>query len=76
MLPFALPSLLARLRPERRRAPRAQEPADMGTAFGMEQWLHERDHGVPPFAKAQSGPADRVWLPRWLQRSPLRRSRS
>ena len=48
----------------------------MGTAFGMEQWLHERDHGVPPFAKAQSGPADRVWLPRWLQRSPLRRSRS
>lgn len=68
MLPFALPSLLARLRPERRRAARAQEPADMGTAFGMEQWLDEREHGAPAPAKVQPGATGHGWMPRWLQR--------
>jgi hypothetical protein len=61
-------SLLARLTRQRRRAARQQEPADMGTAFGMEQWLHERDLDGPPAAV----PARRSWLPRWLQGSAAR----
>ena len=36
-------------------------PADLGTAFGMEQWLDERDHREP------EAPARRSWWPRWLQ---------
>jgi hypothetical protein len=36
----------------------------MGTAFGMEQWLDERDHGGLP---SGTTPARRSWLPRWLQ---------
>ena len=70
MLPFTLSSLLARHKQSaRRRAPRAQEPADMGTAFGMEQWLDERDHGAPAATRPmQSSPAKAGarWIPRWL----------
>jgi len=42
----------------------------MGTAFGMEQWLGERDHGGgrPP---VQAG-LRRSWLPRWLQSAAAR----
>ena len=69
MLPAALPSLIVRLM---RRRLRPLEPADMGTAFGMEQWLYERDHGARPAATPASAPG---WLPRWLQSSALRRSR-
>lgn len=70
MLPAARPSLIARLKRRRQRALRRQEPADMGTAFGMEQWLNERDHG------GAAGPArPRGWLLRWLHRAPLRRPR-
>lgn len=61
MLPAVAPSLLARL--TRRRRLRQQEPADMGTAFGMEQWLDERDHDGPPVAAVPK----RAWWPRWLQ---------
>ncbi len=35
----------------------------MGTAFGMEQWLDERDHGAP---QTGATPVRRSWLPRWL----------
>ena len=77
MLPFNLSSLLARNKQSaRRRAPRPQEPADMGTAFGMEQWLGERDHGRPATSPpGQSGPAkaDARWMPRWLQSARLPR---
>lgn len=69
MLPAAMPSLIARLT---RRRLRPLEPADMGTAFGMEQWLYERDHGARPAATPARPPA---WLPRWLQAGALRRSR-
>ena len=74
MLPFTLSSLLARKpRPPRRRAQRAQEPADMGTAFGMEQWLGESDTAAPrgPAPPATAGrPGRRLsrWIPRWLPR--------
>ena len=44
----ATPSLIARLTRRRPRTLRQPEPADMGTAFGMEQWLDERDHGGVP----------------------------
>ena len=37
---------------------------DMGTAFGMEQWLDERDQGAMPSGTARGR---RSWLPRWLQ---------
>ncbi len=56
-------SLLARLTRRRPRALRQPEPADLGTAFGMEQWLDERDHGV---VRPGTTPARRSWLPRWL----------
>jgi hypothetical protein len=63
------PNLFARLTRRRPRALRQQEPADMGTAFGMEQWLDERDHLGP---QAASRPARRSWLPRWLRGAAAR----
>ena len=77
MLPFTLSSLLGRKnRSARRGAPRAQEPADMGTAFGMEQWLDERDHGTkaaaPQSLAAPTAMSSR-WVPRWLLPSRLPR---
>lgn len=74
MLPFTMSSLLARKpRPARRRAQRAQEPADMGTAFGMEQWLGESDTAatrcpLPVAAPARPGRGLSRWIPRWLPR--------
>jgi hypothetical protein len=66
------PSLLARLTRTRRRTARAQEPADLGTAFGMEQWLDEVA-GEPAVAVAAAQrPAGSSWLPRWLQGSAAR----
>jgi hypothetical protein len=65
----ATPSLIARLTRRRPRTQRQPEPADMGTAFGMEQWLDERDHGGLP---SGTTPARRSWLPRWLQGSAPR----
>ena len=59
----ASPSLIARLTRRRPRAVRQPEPADLGTAFGMEQWLDERDQGG---ARPSGAPARRSWLPRWL----------
>ena len=72
MLHFSLTSLLARRQTRRPRNLRAQEPADMGTAFGMEQWLDERDHGPAPTPTpasiAKPAAAAKVrWMPRWLQ---------
>ncbi len=59
----APPSLFALLTGRRRRAARAPEPADLGTAFGMEQWLDEAEH-LPP---EPVGRPRRSWLKRWLQ---------
>ena len=67
MLPAVTPSLLARLTGRRLHRQRRPEPADMGTAFGMEQWLDERDHGGPPAATKPTTAAKRAWWPRWLQ---------
>ena len=68
MTPAAAPSLLARWMQRRPRVARAPEPADMGTAFGMEQWLDERDHDeVPPNAPS----ARATWLPSWLRSAKL-----
>jgi len=63
MSPCAAPTLLARLTRARRRKLRQPEPADLGTAFGMEQWLDERDQGPPVAAAAATR---RAWWPRWL----------
>ena len=67
MPPAAALSLLARLTRQRRHTRRLPEPADMGTAFGMEQWLDERDRGGRP-AAAPAPSAKRTWRPRWLPR--------
>ncbi len=57
------PSLLQRLM-HRRTEVRAQEPADMGTAFGMECWLDEVEaRGIDPGVPAPAGSA-REWLQR------------
>ena len=73
-MPLAVtPSLLARLTGQRRRGRRQPEPADLGTAFGMEQWLDERDQGglsaTTAATPAPATAAKRTWLPRWLQNS-------
>ncbi len=74
MLPALLPSLIARLTRRRPRPARALEPADMGTAFGMEQWLDERDGGAHPAVSATA--RRRTWLPRWMRATTLRRTRT
>ena len=78
MPPAVAPSLLARLTGRRRHRQRRPEPADMGTAFGMEQWLDERDHGATPAATRPTSTnasthasnttttAKRDWWSRWL----------
>jgi hypothetical protein len=71
MPPAVAPSLLARLTRRRRRSRRPPEPADMGTAFGMEQWLDERDHNRAPDT-TRAAPARRNWLARWLPGPPVR----
>ena len=62
-------SALTRLTERRARTRRLPEPADMGTAFGMEQWLDERDHQARPSLGAR---ARHAWLPRWLQPASAR----
>lgn len=56
----APPSLFAWLT-GRRRATRPPEPADMGTAFGMEQWLDDAEQLMAAEAQPR-----RSWLLRWL----------
>lgn len=59
------PSLLIRLSRTRRSARRAQEPADMGTAFGMESILDQPPLGTTPSKTPAATAAG--WLPRWLR---------
>lgn len=57
----------------RRRVARAPEPADMGTAFGMEQWLDEiEDAAVAPGPVHRQARARATWWPRWWQGSAAR----
>jgi hypothetical protein len=74
-----MPALFARFSRPRLRASRAQEPADMGTAFGMEQWLDECDRPAAPARRPDPArPGARwlpSWLPSWLQPGTLRRLR-
>lgn len=61
-------SLFSRLTRRKPRPARALEPADMGTAFGMEQWLDTPDgraSGEAPAAAAGGSPAASR-RPRWL----------
>ena len=46
----------------------------MGTAFGMEQWLVERDGGAHPAVAVSV--QQRSWLPRWMRPSALNRTRN
>jgi len=59
-------SLLAR-RARTRRKPRALEAADMGTAFGMEYTLDQKE---PSAGGVKPVPAENpMWWPRWLRGS-------
>ncbi len=58
------PSLLARWSRARRATPRAQDPADMGTAFGLEYSL-DQDAAYANHP-ASDAPVDTGWLQRWL----------
>lgn len=63
------PSLLARWSRARRATPRAQDPADMGTAFGLEYSL---DQGAANANDpAGQAPVDPGWLQRWLSRKTV-----
>lgn len=62
-------SLFSRLA-GRRGVVREPEPADLGTAFGMEQWLDEADDSPSPAPAKPS--ARRAWWPRWLPRARAR----
>jgi len=76
MLFKVMPALFARFLQPRPRAARAQEPADMGTAFGMEQWLDECDRSKAPARPADPARRGVRWLPRWLPLDAARRLRS
>ena len=60
------PSMLARLFGTRPARPREQEPADLGTAFGMELTLDQSDLPEPP--GADDGPY--AWLPKGRRTRP------
>lgn len=62
-------SLFSRLA-GRRGVVREPEPADLGTAFGMEQWLDEADEMI---ASTPTQPAARrSWWRRWMPRARAR----
>ena len=65
-MPDTPSKLLRSRRPLRQVKPRAPDPADMGTAFGMDYML---DQQRPDQASSAVGPvASRpAWLPRWLK---------
>jgi hypothetical protein len=68
------PSLLARMTGRRPAARREPEPADLGTAFGMEEWLSTPQglqQTVQP-ADAPAKPAGSGWRLRWLTRPATR----
>lgn len=56
------PSLLARWTRSKRSSPRSPEPADMGTAFGMECTL---DQSAVPGNDLATVPPEPGWLERW-----------
>lgn len=61
----AKPSLLYRMT-HSRRPPRAQEPADMGTAFGLEQSLDEIETDAALGLQPQAATSPLDWLQRLL----------
>lgn len=67
-------SLLARWTGRRATVRREPEPADLGTAFGMEEWLSTpQSHQAPSEQKrATVAPSTGGWRLRWLSRTPAR----
>ena len=53
-----------------RRAPRAPDPADMGTAFGLDYILDEAALEAAAQAGAEAAPVQ--WYRRWLPGKPAR----
>ena len=64
------PSFLARWSSRNRRAgPREQDPADMGTAFGLEYTMDQSAGHV--IDSTSDAPVDPSWLQRWLSRKTV-----
>ena len=65
-MPDTSSKLLRSRRPRRQVKPRVPDPADMGTAFGMDYML---DQQRPDQASSALGPVSSrpAWLPRWLK---------
>ena len=64
-------SWISRLTSRRAVTRRAPEPADLGTAFGMEVWL-DSPAGTQAAAPAPKPSAPRGWRARWLPGSAPR----
>jgi hypothetical protein len=62
------PSLLARLTRTRRAAALRPDPADMGTAFGLDYMLDQERAAAQ--ARADHAPTESHWLGRWLTGKP------
>lgn len=60
------PSWFSRLTGRRAASRRHPEPADLGTAFGMEVWLDSPAAAQPPTAPSKPAAAPRSWRARWL----------
>lgn len=58
-------SLMSRWFRRPRGTVREQEPADLGTAFGLECWLDEEPQAVPAVSATRAAGAD-TGLPHWL----------
>jgi hypothetical protein len=57
--------MLARWKRSRRTEPRTPDPADMGTAFGMDYMLDQKDRASAQGA-AHGEPSEPSWLERWM----------
>jgi len=69
-MPEALNPLLLMRLARTRRAPRAPDPADMGTAFGLDYILDQAAGDAAEAAVAVAAPMD--WFRRWLPAKPDR----
>lgn len=71
-MPDALNPLLLMRLARGRRAPRAPDPADMGTAFGLDYILDQAANDLLAPEAAGSARASTEWFRRWLPAKPER----
>jgi hypothetical protein len=71
-MPQALNSLLLMRLARGRRAPRTPDPADMGTAFGLDYILDQAAKDMAAPDVVASAWASTEWFRRWLPAKPER----